>query len=189
MGDARSACGVGARAALLVALLLASSVAAAFGQSAAESQVKAAFLYNFAKFVEWPSGAFAGTDTPLVIGVVGKDPFGRDLDDVVRGRTAVGRSIVVRRYAASDTLDCHVAFIGTSEKRRLGEILRRLKGTAVLTVSDLDDFIQAGGMIRMFAAAGEIKLEINPDAATSAGLKLSSKLLGAATLVRFADRH
>jgi uncharacterized protein DUF4154 len=168
---------------ILAALLVAAAEREPRGQSAPESQVKAAFLYNFAKFVEWPAGAFGDAGAPLVIGVLGKDPLGRDLDNSVRGRTAGGHSIVVQRYATGTTPSGHIVFVSASERSRLRETLESLKREPILTVSDLDGFTDAGGMIRMFVVDGEIKLDINVDRASGSGLRLSSKLLSAATTV------
>jgi uncharacterized protein DUF4154 len=168
---------------LLAALLVAAAERSPRGQSAPEAQVKAAFLYNFAKFVEWPAGAFGDAGAPLVIGVVGKDPLGRDLDNIVRGRTAGGHPIVVQRYATGAVPSGHIVFVSASERSRLRETLDSLKREPILTVSDLDGFTDVGGMIRMFAADGEIKLDINVERASGAGLQLSSKLLSAATTI------
>src|SRR5262245_22285190 len=102
-----------------------------------EYQVKAAFLFNFARFVEWPSDAFADARSPLVIGVLGPDPFGAELDEVVRGKTVHGRSIVVQRYARpSDVGPCHVLFVGRGEAGRLRRGLGALKDGRVLTVGE-----------------------------------------------------
>lgn len=157
---------------------------AAGAQSASEYATKAAFLYSFAKFVEWPPDAFAGPDSPLVIGIVGKDPFGRELDDVVRGRTARGRPVVVNRIDARNARDCHILFVSASERKHFGEIVGALKPAMILTVSDVEDFAASGGMIGQLEEGGHIRIEINIDAVLRAGLKISSKLIGAATIVK-----
>jgi YfiR/HmsC-like len=152
-------------------------------QSASEYATKAAFVYSFAKFVEWPPNAFTGPDAPVVIGIVGKDPFGRGIDDVVRGQTAGGRSVVVRRLDAASARNCHILFISTSERQHFDAIISGLTSGTILTVSDVDDFAASGGMIGLHEDEGRIRLEINLDAAQRAGLKVSSKLIGAARIV------
>ncbi len=152
-------------------------------QSATESQMKAAFLYSFAKFVEWPADSYAERNTPITIGIMGKDPFGRDLEDIVRGRSAAGRPVVVRRYSVKEVPQSQILFVSASERKRIAELLDPLKHAPVLTVSDISDFAERGGMIEFIAEDGHIRLEINMNGAQAAGLKISSKLLGAATLV------
>ena len=154
-------------------------------QSASEYATKAAFVYSFAKFVEWPSGAFAGPEAQVVIGIVGKDPFGRGIDDVVRGQTAGGRNVVIRRLDAANARDCHILFISASERRHLDAIIGALAATSILTVSDLDDFAASGGMIGLREDEGRIRIDINLDAAQRAGLKVSSKLISAGRIVDY----
>lgn len=149
-----------------------------------ETQLKAVFLFNFAQFVDWPGGAFATPDAPLVIGVLGEDPFGEVLDEVVRGERVGGRPLVVRRFRAVEEVDqCHLLFVGRSEAGRAGRILAALKGRPVLTVADMEDFAVRGGMIRFVTDRGRIRFRINLEAAKDAGLVLSSKLLRPAEIV------
>jgi hypothetical protein len=158
----------------------------AAGQDAAapsEYQVKAAFLYNFAKFVEWPTQAFPADDTPITIGILGKNPFGADLERTVRDKSVNGRPLAVRSLASPDDSalkHCQIIFIYPMEKSRLGEILAKLKGTPALTVSETEGFTQAGGMINFIMEGRKVRFEINDAAATQAGLKISSKLLSLA---------
>lgn len=167
--------------AFLVSLLAAAGwgVAADKPNTASEYQLKAAFLFNFVKFTEWPPAAFSNATAPLVIGVLGDDPFGRTLDDLVNGEIINGRAIEIKRFPGGDDPNaCHVLFISRSEKDRLSRLLEELKQKPVLTVSDLDQFCQQGGMINLALSAGNtVKPEINPDAARSAGVQISSKLL------------
>lgn len=152
--------------------------------SAQEYQVKAAFLYNFAKFVDWP-GEPAGTSAPLVITVFGKDPFGPALENIVLGRTVNGRRLVIRRTSRlEELLPCHILFISSSEKRRLAEILQALRGTSVLTVGDMEEFLQLGGSVRFFVEENKVRFGINLEAARRTELKISSKLLSLARLDR-----
>jgi hypothetical protein len=149
-----------------------------------EYQVKAVFLFNFTQFVEWPADAFALTNTPLVIGVLGEDPFGAYLDDTVRGETANGRPLIVTRYRrVQEVGDCQVLFISRSETDRLGQILASLVGKPVLTVGDVAGFTRRGGMIELATVASKMQLRINLEAAKTAQLTLSSKLLRPAKIV------
>lgn len=155
-----------------------------------EYQVKAVFLFNFSQFVQWPATAFSAADAPLVIGVLGQDPFGAQLDDVVRGESAGGHPLLVRRFTELKNIqDCHILFITREEQRRLPDILTALKGSNVLTVGDADGFAVNGGMIRLKNERNRIRLNINLKAAEAAGLTISSKLLRPADIVEnVADR-
>jgi hypothetical protein len=149
-----------------------------------EYQVKAVFLFNFAQFVEWPPRAFAGTDTPLVIGVLGEDPFGAFLDDTVRGEVVKSRPLEVQRYRRIDDIKtCHILFVSRSEAGRLDQTLASLKDRNILIVGDADDFVRRGGTIQLANAQNKVRLMINPDAAKAANLTISSKLLRAAEIV------
>lgn len=149
-----------------------------------EYQVKAAFLYNFTKFTEWPASAFTSSNAPLVIGIVGEDPFGPMLDDFVSGESVRGRPLTVKRLTAGEEMrNCHVLFISRSEKERLPALLSRLKGSPVLIVGDFNGFAQQGGMVNLLLVNKTVKMEINQTPAGEAGLQLSSKLLKLASLV------
>ena len=149
-----------------------------------EYQLKAVFLFNFAQFVEWPASAFPNSQTPLVIGVLGEDPFGPYLDETVRGETVHDRPLVVRRYRSVEEITtCHILFISRREDRRLKGILDSLRGRSVLTVSDADRFATRGGMIRFVTDRNRIRFRINLEAARAASLTLSSKLLRPAEIV------
>jgi hypothetical protein len=149
-----------------------------------EYQIKAVFLFNFAQFVEWPSVAFAGSNSPLVIGILGGDPFGAYLDETVRDEKVNNRPLVIQRYHQIDEIrTCHVLFISRSEAGHLEQILVSLKDRSILIVGDGDDFVQRGGMIRLATTQNKIRVSINVDAAKAASLTISSKLLRAADLV------
>jgi len=109
-----------------------------------EYGLKAAFLFNFAKYVEWPPEGFADKTSPLVIGVLGQNPFGNDLDQTVRSKTINGRSLQIKEipHSVTEATNCHILFICTSEKKRLPEILSGLRGAHVLTVGETDRFTQ-----------------------------------------------
>ena len=148
-----------------------------------EYQVKAAFLFNFAKFVEWPPAAFADAKSPIVIGILGDNPFGEDLAKTVRDKTVNNRPITIKKEFRSlaDATNCHILFISTSEKQRLPEIFKGLRGASVLTVGETDRFTETGGMINFVTGGNKIRFQINVEAAKSAGLKVSSKLLSLAS--------
>ncbi|MDB6127836.1 MAG: YfiR family protein [Verrucomicrobia bacterium] len=149
-----------------------------------EYQVKAVFLFNFAQFVDWPAESFAAPNSPVVIGVLGDDPFDGLLDDAVRGETAHGRPLAVQRFKrVSEIETCHVLFIGPKDSQHLAEILRDLQGRNILTVGESENFAKSGGIIRFMTDNGKIRLRINVDAAHDANLKLSSKLLRPAEIV------
>lgn len=173
----------GGRKAVVVFLLGWLAVAPLPAQVSREYDVKAAFLYNFVTFTDWPADAFNSPDSPYVIGVLGTDPFGTALDEIVDGEQIKGRPLVVRRFARlEEAARCHILFISASETRRLKEILQRLKGQPVLTVGDLPGFAQAGGGIA-FTATTQVGLVINQSALHQAHLAISSKLLRLAQLV------
>lgn len=141
-----------------------------------EYQVKAAFIFNFAKFVEWPGDAFSEGDA-LVVGVVGDDPFGGALDRL-NGSLANGRHLKIKRLRVGDNLRaCNILFISKSEGKNLGKILDSVKGTSVLTIGDMSQFNQAGGMIRFVIQNDKVRFEINAGAASQTRLRISSKLL------------
>jgi hypothetical protein len=143
-----------------------------------EYQIKAVFLYNFAQFVDWPQTAFADDHSPFVVAVLGDDPFGAALDETIRGERLNGRGLaVIRSNRVEDLLACHILFISRSESGRLDQVLSALKGRSILTVSDIDGFSHLGGMIQFVTENNKVRLRINNDAARSAGLKISSKLL------------
>ena len=178
--------GRGSVLALIVAIVLLCSVPRAGGQSETptEYQIKAAFLYNFAKFVEWPADAFTDPHSPIVLGIVGEDPFGSDLDGIVYAKTVNGRGFMVKRLAPGpDLRTCHILFISSSEKKRLAQILEQLKGSSVLTVGEMDRFVQSGGAVNFLLEQNRVRFEINVDAAARARLKISSKLLALARSV------
>jgi hypothetical protein len=143
-----------------------------------EYPLKAVFLFNFAQFTDWPTNAFDGPDSPLVIGVLGDDPFGALLDDAVRDETVNGRKFIVERYQhVEDLKTCHILFISQSESRRLDKIMADLKGKPVLTVSDIDGSAYRGVCVRFITENNKIRLRINMDALKDANLVMSSKLL------------
>ncbi len=163
-------------------LLVGLAAAPGSAQVLREYDLKAAFLYNFITFTDWPDASFPSPESPYVIGIVGDDPFGFALDEIVNGERIKGRPLAVRRFKRLDELrHCHILFISASESRRLADCLRRLKGQPILTVSDMAGFTAAGGGIG-FTPAPRIGLTINPAALRDANLVVSSKLLRLAQL-------
>ena len=163
----------------LILLLLAGGHARA--QAPTEYQIKAAFLFNFAKFVQWPERAFAQASSPMVIGVLGDNPFHDDLARTVRDKAVDEHPLVVREFRSpAEATNCHILFICTSEKERLPGILGALKGTSVLTVGEMERFTELGGMINFVLQGTKTRFQINNEAAARAGLKISSKLLNLA---------
>jgi hypothetical protein len=159
------------------------------GPDVGEYQVKAAFLYNFAKFVEWPNAAEPPSDGLFVIGILGKDPFGSTLDLLVKTKMAMGRRIEVKRFTrVEDVHGCHMLFISASEARKLPATIKALSGTSVLTVSEVPQFLEAGGMLNLVLAGNRVAFEANPRAAEREGFRLSSKLLQLALNLRGAPQ-
>jgi len=166
----------------VVMLLL--SAACAQSPSAKEYQVKAAFLYNFAKFVEWPASSFSDAAAPLRICVYGQDPFGPALHDIANDKSINGRKLEVDQVVdVPHARSCHILFIASSEKTSVQQILEGLRGAGVLTVADSKGFVGQGGMINFVLEDDRVKFEVSPAAAERAGLKISSKLLSVAKLV------
>jgi hypothetical protein len=149
-----------------------------------EYQVKAAYLFNFLKFIQWPEDAFTDSLAPIVIGIVGDDPFGSALPEVVVGKTVQGRDLVIRKYHSGENLrGATILFISTSEKKRLPQILASLHGSSALTVADVNGFLDEGGMIQFVSENDRVRFSINVDATSRARLKVSSKLLSLARAV------
>jgi YfiR/HmsC-like len=149
-----------------------------------EYQIKAAFLPNFAKFVYWPSASLGPAGAPLVIGIVGDDPFGVALKEAVNGQSVDGHSLEVRHLQWKDSFDgCDILFIASSEVNHVSEILASVAGQAVLTVADFDSFARRGGMIELKTIGHRVRFDINTVAASAAGLRISSKLLSLAARV------
>jgi hypothetical protein len=169
---------------LLGVVMLLLSATRAQSPSASEYQVKAAFLYNFAKFVEWPASSFSGAAAPLRICVYGQDPFGPALRDIANDKSINGRKLEVDQAVdLPHARICHILFIASSEKTAVKQILEGVRGAGVLTVADSKGFVGQGGMINFVLEDDRVKFEVSPAAAERAGLKISSKLLSVAKLV------
>ena len=155
-----------------------------------EYLIKAGFIYNFAKFVEWPSTAFAEPDSPIVIGVLGTDPFGDIINHVVEGKKIGARGFVIRRFKWSKELkdykdfkECRILFVSSSEKLHFEEIVEAVKGLPTLPVGETPGFAERGGMIRLMLEDNRVRFEVNVDAAHDGNLNISSRLLTLARII------
>lgn len=170
-------------AAALAWVLAAAAVAQ--GPRPTDFQVKAAYLYNFGRFIEWPARISAADGNPFTVCVLGQDPFGPVLDATLAGATIANRKVVARRIASlQESVNCQILFLSSSEERRLGKIIESLNKAAVLTVSDMPQFAQHGGMIQFVSEGDRVRFEVNLTATQQAGLSPSSELLKVATSVR-----
>lgn len=179
----------GGRGWLLRLLLVLSVFAGARGGFAEdappEDQVKAAFLVNFPKYVDWPTENFAETNSPIIVATLGETGLGDHVRKMIAGRTVNGRPLVFKVIAESEVArDFHILFIPDSVRRRLPAILEKLKDSQVLTVGETDDFLSRGGVINLTRRDQKVRLEVNLVAARQAGLKISSKLLSVADVVK-----
>jgi hypothetical protein len=169
----------------LLALVAAIGHVRAEDPVADEYPVKAAFLFNFAKFVEWPADAFKGHDDPFAICVIGQNPFGRALEDLVRDKTVANRGFVVRAVSsAQQATNCHIVFVTASERKRFHSLLAELKGHSILTVGEAEDFVANGGVINFKLKDARVRIEVDTGAAERAKLRISSKLLSLAEITR-----
>jgi len=182
LASLRCACGF-----LLLAFLAA--LASPF-QARAESamqreyEIKAAYLYNFINYIEWPENAFPATGGTITIGIVGQSPFGAALE-VLNGKQVKGRTVALKQITDTKDLDqCQIVFINSSEKDHLPGLLEKLKDSPALTVSEIDGFAQQGGVINFISEHNKVRFEINPDAAHRLGLNISSELLKLAKVVK-----
>ena len=165
---------------IVVTALLGVHRSTVFAQDFATSEykIKAAFLFNFAKFSEWPPGAVKDTDGSFVIGILGRDPFNTALEQTIGEKTVRGAAIQIKRFRRLDDLrSCHILFISKSEKSNLPIILDKIADKSILTVSDIPDFARRGGMIHLYTENNKVRFIIHTRAAEKAGLKLSAKLL------------
>lgn len=173
-----------------LALLLAIGLAGAGGPSAAQTtgeyEVKAAFLYNFSKFIEWPADVFSTRSDSFTLCVYGENPLGETLKEIVKGQVLDGRSFAVKRVASvSAARSCQTVFVGATDEDRVPGLLAGLQGCRVLTVGEVPDFTRQGGVINFYVESNRVRFVINLAAADRAHLKVSSKLLSLATVVRY----
>jgi hypothetical protein len=161
------------------------SIALAQSEENAEYPIKLAFLYNFTKFVEWPLGSYREVSAPLAICIVGHDPFSPDLEAELRTRKVGAHPVDIRPLRAADSVNaCHVVFFPVTEKDHADKIMKSLQGSNTLTVGESEGFAAIGGIINLVVEGNKLRFEVNPDAAQRAGLKISSKLLMMAKIVK-----
>jgi YfiR/HmsC-like len=175
--------------AMLGMTLNAASAGAQAGNASDSSEylIKAGFIYNFAKFVEWPANSFSQGDSPIVIGVLGTDPFGNVLDRIVEDKKIGSRGFVVRRFKwgkdLKDLKECKILFVSASEKAHIDEIVQSVKGLPIPTVGETPSFAERGGIIRFTLEDNRVRFEVNVDAARQAELNISSRLLTLAKII------
>ena len=147
-------------------------------------QVQAAFLLNFAKFVTWPDEALERGGNSLIIGVLGEDPFGTVLDDTIRDKTIMGKKLAIKRFVRiQDAKNSHILFLSSSEESQLPQIMKALEQANVLTVSDMEQFAERGGMVAFTVEDQKVRFNVNAEAVERAGLKMGSQLLKLARIV------
>jgi hypothetical protein len=171
---------------LVTAMLVAGWFAVSgYGQAIEEYKVKAAFLYNFAKFVEWPSQAFVTSTDPITVCVLGHNPFGNALEEVIHGKSIDGRSFEYRQVSDAESAGaCQILFVASSEGKHFRAIHGNLKALGILTVGEAQGFTADGGVINFKLDDGRVRFEINIEAAEHEQLRISSKLLSLAQIVK-----
>jgi hypothetical protein len=172
------------RLAIVISLIaFAASFAAGARLEPSEYGLKSVFLYQFCRFMEWPSSAFSSPNDPLIIGVVGEDPFGSLLREAVAGETYHGRPIRIEHYRNPREIKrCHLLFVSRSEMEEMAEILSRVSGKNVITVGETDGFLEHGGMIALTADHDRVRLQVNASNLRAANVDVSSKLLRVAEI-------
>lgn len=149
-----------------------------------EYKLKAVYIYNFLQFIEWPSSAFNDQNSPIVIGILGEDPYGEVIDETVKSEKIGDRPIKVKRYKFISDIDtCQVLFVCASEDKNVKNILYDLKGLPILTISDINDFAENGGNINFYVDENKLRFKINVKTLQDAKLKVSSKLLRLAKVI------
>jgi len=179
---------VGLAPAAVLWMLLGAGFARGQTGATGEYQLKAAFLFNFAKFIDWPESSFASPHSDFAICILGADPFGRAMDELLQDKMVANRRVSVERYRqVTEARHCQVIFVSASEKPRVHEILEGLRGTNTLAVGETDGFAAAGGAIQFAIEDNRVRFLINTTAADRAGLRVSSKLLSLARVVHDGD--
>lgn len=178
---------------LIVAVLLCLSMAlganAQSSASAASSEylIKAGFIYNFAQLVQWPATAFPQPDSPIVIGILGTDPFGATIDRVIENKKLDGRNLVVKRLKwgkeLKDLKECNILFVSSSEKEHIADLVNMVKWLPILTIGETPGFATHGGIINLTLEDNKVRFEVNIEAAKQANLNISSRLLALAKIV------
>jgi hypothetical protein len=150
-----------------------------------EYEVKAFFLYNFTRYVEWPSQRFNSSDDPITICILGQNPFGRALQQAIHGKVVEGRTLVVRQISdIQPQCKCHILFVNASERKRFRSTAGAVRGTGVLTVGETEGFVNDGGLINFKVEDGKVRFEVNVEAVGQEQLRISSKLLSLARIIK-----
>lgn len=173
---------------ILVMLLLlgqSSFLRAQDSEAASEYLIKAGYIYNFAKLVEWPATAFPQPDSPIVIGIMGPDPFGPIIDKVLDGKKINGHPFLIKRLKPNaDVRECHILFISSALGPHVADTIRLTKDMPVLTISEIPGFADRGGIIHLILEQNKVRFEVNVDAAKEADLNISSRLLVLAKVIQ-----
>lgn len=160
----------------------------AHAEVASEAAIKTAYLYNFAKFTEWPSAAFINSTAPLNLCIIGRSELGGQVSSL-EGKSAQGHDISIKRInSLNEGNECHILLVANIERRQLSDLTHSLSKTPILTVSDLEGFASMGGMLGLITVDERVQFEANPDAARKAGLKISSQLLSLARIAKETSR-
>ncbi len=158
--------------------------AGAAGQVVSEYQVKAAYLYNFAKFVEWPAEGFSSPADSFEVCIFGEDPFGAGIDELMHDKVVQQRKLVLRRIASfSEARSCQILFVPRASRAQTRELLEQIKSSSILTVGETPDFLRNGGVINLVLEQDRVRFDVNLDAAQRTRLRISSKLLAVARAV------
>jgi hypothetical protein len=169
---------------ICLSLALGASAQTLDTSDSSEYLIKAGFIYNFAKLVGWPASAFAQPDSPIVIGILGTDPFGTIIDRILADKKIDARRFVIKRLKwGMDLKDCDILFIGSSEAPHLEEVLRSLRGQPVLTIGETPGFARRGCIINLIVEDNKVRFEVNLDSAKQADLNISSRLLALAKII------
>jgi hypothetical protein len=169
----------------LCSLLYAEAPTGAQSEPLSEFQIKAGFLFNFTKFVEWPADAFSDSSVPIVLGVMGDNPVTNLVTETAAGKAVNGRAVTVKRFKEQQDLrGCQILFVSSSEEKHIGQILEKLRGSSVLTVGEANGFAESGGIINFLVEGNKVRLELNLEAAARARLKISAKVIAVARLVK-----
>jgi YfiR/HmsC-like len=169
---------------LCATLAIASHAQTANSSNSSEYLIKAGFTYNFAKLIQWPANAFPQPNSPVIIGILGNDPFGGMLDDVLKGKTVNGRDLVVKHLKwGAELRGCNILFVSSTEAQHLDEILHIVKGLPILTIGETPNFARRGGIINFILEDEKVHFEVNVEAAKEADINISSRLLTLARIV------
>jgi hypothetical protein len=176
--------------AILSALLCWAPATPVLAQSATEDQIKAAYLFNFAKFIEWPAEVFEKADSPMQFCSTGRSLVVDELESILQGKSINGHTIAMKRlHGPEEIKGCHLVFLAASAARQEQKFLEAAKGTPVLLVAETPGFARAGGTINFILEDGRVLFEVNVGAAERAHLRISSKLLALARIVSSDERH